>query len=60
MINLNDVKPTKITGCRIVITAEQKRIKELEAENDRLRQQRDAANSQLDFVLESLKEEKAP
>ncbi|MEG1123084.1 MAG: hypothetical protein RSE62_12870 [Citrobacter sp.] len=37
-----------------------KRIKELEAENARLRQQRDAANAQLDFVLENLKEEKAP
>lgn len=36
------------------------RIKELEAENARLRQQRDAANAQLDFVLENLKEEKAP
>ena len=33
---------------------------ELEAENARLRQQRDAANAQLDFVLENLKEEKAP
>lgn len=39
---------------------ELKRIKELEAENARLRQQRDAANAQLDFVLENLKEEKAP
>ncbi|UNY50465.1 hypothetical protein [Salmonella phage PhiSTP1] len=27
--------------------------KELEAENARLRQQRDAANAQLDFILES-------
>lgn len=34
--------------------------KELEAENARLRQQRDAANAQLDFILETLKEEKAP
>nr|DAH52775.1 MAG TPA: RNA polymerase II subunit [Caudoviricetes sp.] len=34
-----------------------KRIKELEAENARLRQQRDAANAQLDFILENLKEE---
>ncbi|EEJ2380111.1 hypothetical protein YJ25_004415 [Salmonella enterica subsp. enterica] len=32
---------------------EMKRIKELEAENARLRQQRDAANAQLDFILES-------
>ena len=32
----------------------------LEAENARLRQQRDAANAQLDFILETLKEEKAP
>lgn len=31
------------------------RIKELEAENVRLRQQRDAANAQLDFILENLK-----
>ncbi|EMZ3894493.1 hypothetical protein ABDJ00_004632 [Salmonella enterica] len=29
------------------------KIKELEAENARLRQQRDAANAQLDFILES-------
>uniref|UniRef100_A0AAU7E406 Uncharacterized protein n=1 Tax=Salmonella phage pJS4 TaxID=3141578 RepID=A0AAU7E406_9VIRU len=29
------------------------RVKELEAENARLRQQRDAANAQLDFILES-------
>ena len=36
------------------------RIKELEAENARLRQQRDSANAQLDFILENLKEEKAP
>ncbi|QQK87840.1 hypothetical protein QA057_gp21 [Salmonella phage SLMP1] len=28
------------------------RIKELEAENARLRQQRDAANAQLDWLLE--------
>ena len=34
------------------------RIKELEAENARLRQQRDAANAQLDFILEN--REKAP
>lgn len=33
------------------------RIKELEAENARLRQQRDAANAQLDFILENLKNE---
>lgn len=31
------------------------RIKELEAENARLRQQRDAANAQLDFILENTK-----
>lgn len=36
------------------------RIKELEAKNARLRQQRDTANAQLDFILENLKEEKAP
>lgn len=34
------------------------RIKELEAENARLRQQRDAANAQLDFLIEEVK--KAP
>lgn len=32
--------------------------KELEAENARLRQQRDAANAQLDFLIEEM--EKAP
>lgn len=35
----------------------EERIKELEAENARLRQQRDAANAQLDFLLEHLKKE---
>ncbi|ECB1254701.1 hypothetical protein EU404_20415 [Salmonella enterica subsp. enterica serovar Weltevreden] len=39
------------------IPALQKRIKELEEEVLRLRQQRDAANAQLDFILENLKEE---
>lgn len=34
------------------------RIKELEAENTRLRQQRDAVNKQLDFLIEEMK--KAP
>lgn len=33
----------------------EKRIKELEAENARLRQQRDAANAQLDFLMEEVK-----
>lgn len=33
------------------------RIKELEVENARLRQQRDAANAQLDFLWEHLKKE---
>lgn len=42
------------------VAALKDQIKELEAENARLRQQRDAANAQLDFVLENLKEEKAP
>ncbi len=32
-----------------------KRVKELEAENARLRQQRDSANAQLDFILENTK-----
>lgn len=31
------------------------KIKELEAENARLRQQRDAANAQLDFLMEEVK-----
>lgn len=44
----------------MALRAMAQRIKELEAENARLRQQRDAANAQLDFVLENLKEEKAP
>lgn len=35
-----------------------RRIKELEAESARLRQQRDAANAQLDFILENMKETK--
>lgn len=35
-------------------------VRELEAENARLRGQRDAANAQLDFILENMKEEKAP
>lgn len=35
------------------------KIKELEAENARLRQQRDAANAQLDFLIENLKTQQA-
>lgn len=35
-----------------------RKILELEAENARLRQQRDAANAQLDFLIEEM--EKAP
>lgn len=31
-----------------------KKIKELEAENEKLSQQRDAANAQLDFILNNL------
>lgn len=42
------------------VNAMVRRIMELEAENARLRQQRDAANAQLDFILENQKEEKAP
>ncbi len=42
----------------IQLKKELKRIKELEAENARLRQQRDAANAQLDFLIEEMK--KAP
>ena len=33
----------------------EERVQELEAENARLRQQRDAANAQLDFILENMK-----
>lgn len=40
------------------IPALQKRIKELEEEVLRLRQQRDAANAQLAFVLENINESK--
>lgn len=36
------------------LTAACVRIKELEAENARLRQQRDAANAQLDFLMEEV------
>lgn len=37
------------------VAALKDQIKELEAENARLRQQRDAANAQLDFILENKK-----
>ena len=40
------------------VNAMVRRIKELEVENARLRQQRDAANAQLDFLIEEMK--KAP
>lgn len=40
-----------VTPETIIVMAQ--RIKELEAENARLRQQRDAANAQLDFILEN-------
>ncbi len=36
----------------------ERRIKELKAENVRLRQQRDAANAQLDFLIENAKDVK--
>lgn len=39
------------------LKTELKKIEELEAENARLRQQRDAANAQLDFILENLNNE---
>ena len=46
---------------KVLMTLQYKQtLQELEAENARLRQQRDAANAQLDFILENLKEEKAP
>lgn len=51
---------TELVVCDFKIAGMQQTIKELEAENARLRQQRDAANAQLDFILETLKEEKAP
>lgn len=41
-----------------VVTLRNKDYRELEAENARLRQQRDAANAQLDFPIEEMK--KAP
>lgn len=37
------------------LKGELKIIKELEAENARLRQQRDSANAQLDFLIEEVK-----
>lgn len=43
---------------KIIVKDLGERIKELEAENARLRQQRDAANAQLDFILENTKCEK--
>lgn len=43
---------------KIIIKDLGERIKELEAENSRLRQQRDAANAQVDFLIEEMK--KAP
>lgn len=36
-----------------------KKVMELEAENARLRQQRDAANAQLDFILDNIKTQQA-
>lgn len=40
------------------LTAACARIKELEAENARLRQQRDAANAQLDFLYNEMENTK--
>lgn len=40
-----------------VVVALRNRDDELEAENARLRQQRDAANAQLDFILENMNNE---
>lgn len=44
---------------KVLMTLQYKQtLQELEAENARLRQQRDAANAQLDFLIEEMK--KAP
>lgn len=53
--NLNDARMEVSDGG---IYVKYRDIKELEAENARLRQQRDAANAQLDFLIEEMK--KAP
>lgn len=49
------VLQSELVVCDVKISSLQHRIKELEAENARLRQQRDSANAQLDFILENLK-----
>lgn len=45
----------KAVGLQKRANRAEQRIEELEAEDARLRQQRDAANAQLDFILENTK-----
>ena len=51
------VLQSELVICDVKISSMQHRIKELEAENARLRQQRDAANALLDYVLEEVSNE---
>lgn len=50
-------KKCKVSNIKLIapMTVEWRRVAELEAENARLRQQRDAANAQLDFLIEEVK-----
>lgn len=52
MFDLTKAEDMVVSGNRIILSEEQKRIVELEAENAKLRQQRDAANAQLDWLIE--------
>lgn len=52
------IDPTAAKAAFKALDIMESRITELEAENARLRQQRDAANAQLDFLIEEM--EKAP
>lgn len=53
-MNSDQRGPVKVRDGRYVLYRD---YQELEAENAKLRQQRDAANAQLDFLMEHLKKE---
>lgn len=55
---ISEIKAEGLLRAGVKLERLYKMAEELEAENARLRQQRDAANAQLDFLIEEMK--KAP
>ncbi len=55
MLDLRNAEDPIVSGNSILISEEQKYIMELEAENSRLRQQLETANSQLACLMVDMK-----